>query len=131
MTRWFLLLASLSAGVSVAAGALGAHGLRGRLAPPRLDAFEVAVRYQMYHALGLAVTSWVLSRSAGRAAAAAGWLFLGGTGLFCGSLYALSLGGPAWLGAITPVGGLSLLAAWLCLAAAAWRWRPDPPGGGR
>ena len=55
--------------------------------------------------------------------AAGGWLFAAGTVIFSGSLYALSLGGPRWLGAVTPIGGLAFIAGWLSLAAAAWRAR--------
>jgi len=121
MARLFLSLGASSAALGVALGALGAHALRGRLEPRMLDAFEVAVRYQMYHALALLAVAWVAGRSAGNLAPAAGWLFVAGTVLFSGSLYGLSLGGPRWLGPITPLGGAAFIAGWLCLAVAAWR----------
>ena len=80
-----------------------------------LDIFEVAVRYQMYHALALLATSWALSRWPGTPAVAAAWLFLAGTIVFSGSLYVLVLSGWRWMGGLTPLGGLAFLAGWLCL----------------
>jgi uncharacterized membrane protein YgdD (TMEM256/DUF423 family) len=119
--RLFFVLGALSAFIAVAAGAFGAHGLKARLAADLLAVFEVAVRYQMYHALGLIACAWALGKWPGALPTAAGWLFVAGTVVFSGSLYALSLSGVRWLGAITPIGGLALLAGWLCLAAAALR----------
>ena len=84
-----------------------------------LTVFEVGVRYQMYHALALLAVAWACARWPGRASVAAGWLFVAGTLVFSGSLYALSLSGIRWLGAITPVGGLAFIAGWGCLAWAA------------
>lgn len=123
MERLFFTLGSLSAFVSVAAGAFGAHGLRSRLDPQALAVFETAARYEMYHALALLAAGWAVTRWPGPWPVRAGWLFVLGTLLFSGSLYTLALSGIRWLGAITPVGGVALLAGWLCLAAAAWRGR--------
>ena len=119
--RLFAILGALSAFIAVAAGAFGAHGLRTRLAPDLLAVFEVAVRYQMYHALALFACAWALGKWPGALATSAGWLFVAGTLVFSGSLYALSLTGVRWLGAITPIGGLAFLAGWLCLVGAAMR----------
>ena len=119
--KLFFALGSASAFVAVAAGAFGAHGLKARLAPDLLAVFEVAARYQMYHALGLLACAWAVGKWPGALATSAGWLFVAGTIVFSGSLYALSLGGARWLGAITPIGGLAFLAGWLCLAGAAMR----------
>jgi uncharacterized membrane protein YgdD (TMEM256/DUF423 family) len=119
--RLFFLLGSLSALVGVAAGAFGAHSLRARLAPDLLAVFETAARYQMYHALALLAVAWAVGRWPGPLLAWAGWLFVAGTLLFSGSLYALALSGVRWLGAITPLGGVCFLAGWLCLALAARR----------
>jgi uncharacterized membrane protein YgdD (TMEM256/DUF423 family) len=121
MPRTFLALGSISALLAVAAGAFGAHALRGRLAPEALATFETGVRYQMFHALGLIGVAWAASHLAGRLPAAAGWLLVAGTVLFSGSLYLLALGGPRWLGAVTPAGGIAFLAGWACLAWAALR----------
>lgn len=119
MERLFFALGALSAFVAVGAGAFGAHGLRSRLAPDLLAVFEVAVRYQMYHALALIACAWAASKWPGSLTTSAGWLFVAGTVVFSGSLYALSLTGVRWLGAITPLGGLCFLAGWLCLAGVA------------
>ncbi len=119
--RLFFLLGAISACISVAAGAFGAHGLRGRLEPPALAIFETAARYQMYHALALFAVAWAVTRWPGPWAVRAGWLFVIGTVIFSGSLYALSLTGVRWLGAITPLGGLAFLTGWICLAIAGSR----------
>jgi len=115
MDRLFFALGSASALVAVGAGAFGAHGLRARLAPDLLAVFETAARYQMYHALALLAVAWAVTRWPGAWPARAGWLFLIGTVLFSGSLYALALSGVRWLGAVTPLGGAAFLAGWLCL----------------
>ena len=115
MERLFFRLGALFALAAVAAGAFGAHALRDRLTPERLAVFETAARYQMYHALGLVAVAWALTRWPGPLPVWAGWLFVGGTALFSGSLYLLALTGARWWGAITPLGGLALLAGWLCL----------------
>lgn len=121
MDRIFFALGALSACIGVAAGAFGAHGLKNRLTPDMLAVFEVGVRYQMYHALGLLAVAWAINRWPGPLPTAAGWLFIAGTVVFSGSLYLLSLTGMRWLGAITPLGGLAFLAGWLCLAWSALR----------
>jgi uncharacterized membrane protein YgdD (TMEM256/DUF423 family) len=121
MDRLLVALGAISALVAVAAGAFGAHGLRARLSPEMLAIFETGARYQMYHALGLLAAAWAASRWPGAAPAWAGGLFVAGTLVFSGSLYAIALGGPRWLGAVTPVGGLAFLAGWAALAWAAIR----------
>ena len=117
----FVLIGGLLGFVAVAAGAFGAHALRGRLTPDDLATFETAARYQMFHALALLAAAWAAGRWPGAAASAAGWLFLAGTVVFSGSLYLLVLTGQRWLGAVTPLGGLTLLASWLALTWAAAR----------
>lgn len=119
--RLFATLGAASAFAAVAAGAFGAHALRARLSPDLLAVFETGARYQMYHALGLLAVAWAVTRWPSPWPPRAGWLFLAGTVLFSGSLYALALSGIRWLGAITPLGGLAFLAGWLCLAFAASR----------
>lgn len=116
MDRLFMIAGSASAFVGVAAGAFGAHGLKGKLTPDALQVFETGVRYQMYHAFALFVVAWAQTRYEGAALNAGGWLFIVGTILFSGSLYLLSLTGARWFGAITPFGGVAFLAGWLCLA---------------
>ena len=120
--RWFVLGSSLAA-LGVALGAFGAHGLKARVGPELLETWETAARYHLVHALALLATAWAASRWPGPAVSAAGWLFLVGVVLFSGSLYAMTLTGVRALGAITPLGGLCFIAAWLSLAFAAWRAR--------
>jgi uncharacterized membrane protein YgdD (TMEM256/DUF423 family) len=116
MDRLFVTVAALSGLIAVAAGAFGAHALRERLSPEYLAVFETAARYQMYHALALIAAAWASTRWPGPVIQWSGWLFIIGTVLFSGSLYALALSGARWLGAITPLGGLAFMAGWLCLA---------------
>jgi len=121
MDRIFAMLGALSGLLGVAAGAFGAHALRARLDEAALATFETGARYHLVHALALVAAAWAWSRWPGPYATWAGWLFLAGTVVFSGSLYALSITGVRALGAITPIGGVLLLAGWLCLALAAWR----------
>jgi uncharacterized membrane protein YgdD (TMEM256/DUF423 family) len=116
MERTFFALGAVLAGLAVAAGAFGAHGLRGRLEPDMLAVFETGARYQMYHALALLAVAWATVRWPDSAAALAGWLFVAGIVVFSGSLYVLALSGVRWLGAITPLGGLCFLGGWAILA---------------
>ena len=121
MDRTFALVGAISAFVAVAAGAFGAHALRARIPADLLAVFETGVRYQMYHALALFAVAWASNHWAGSPVRVAGWLFIGGTVLFSGSLYLLSLTGTRWLGAITPFGGLMFLTGWAALAIAVAR----------
>jgi len=124
MDRVFLLIGALAAGLGVAMGAFGAHGLRARLTVEMLAVFETGVRYHVYHALALLATALLLGRpefQASRLIVASGWLFVGGILLFSGSLYLLAVTGIRPLGAITPIGGVAFLIAWALLAIAAIR----------
>ena len=115
----FFGIGAASCAVSVALGAFGAHVLKSRLEPAALSAFETAVHYQFLHSLALcAVALWMKSASTevGGAGAVAGYAFVAGILLFSGSLYVLALGGPRWLGPVTPLGGLAFIAGWLMLA---------------
>jgi uncharacterized membrane protein YgdD (TMEM256/DUF423 family) len=120
MERIFLVAGALSGAVAVAAGAFGAHALRGHLTPDLLAVYQTGAQYQALHALALLACGWMVARAPGSASAAAGWLFLAGTLLFSGSLYALALSGVRALGAVTPLGGVAFLGGWLALAWAAW-----------
>lgn len=121
MDRFFFTVGSLMALLAVALGAFAAHGLKTRLSPDMLTIFEVGVRYQMYHALGLIAVAWASSRWPQSSAGLAGWSFILGIVIFSGSLYLLSVTGIRWLGAITPVGGVAFLIGWLLLAWTVWR----------
>ncbi|MEP0870875.1 DUF423 domain-containing protein [Trichocoleus desertorum AS-A10] len=121
MVRIFLAIAAILAGLAVAAGAFASHALRDKLSDRALEIFETASRYQMYHALALLLVAVLLTQVAIPSALlnTAGYAFLAGIVLFSGSLYALSLSGIKWLGAITPLGGVAFLIGWGCVAAAA------------
>jgi uncharacterized membrane protein YgdD (TMEM256/DUF423 family) len=117
MANTFMLAGAMLGFLGVAAGAFGAHGLRGRLSPEMLIVFETAVRYQMYHVFALLITAAVIGRMGdARLLSIAGWSFVAGVVLFSGSLYALVFTGIGRLGAITPIGGLAFLIGWACLA---------------
>jgi uncharacterized membrane protein YgdD (TMEM256/DUF423 family) len=115
MQRSFFIIGSGFAMIGVIAGAFGAHGLKGSISGEMLETFEVAVRYQMYHSLGLLAVAWAISRWHSQPIHMAGWLFVIGILVFSGSLYILSLTGIRWFGAIAPVGGLVLIVGWVCL----------------
>jgi uncharacterized membrane protein YgdD (TMEM256/DUF423 family) len=119
MDRTFLLIGALAGFIGVGFGAFGAHGLRNRLSPDMLAAFETGVRYQMYHAFAVLIVALAVARLDGWLVRGAGWAFTIGIVLFSGSLYVLTLTGVTSLGAITPVGGLAFLVGWGLLIAAA------------
>ena len=123
MNRQWIVLGSLSACLAVAAGAFGAHALKGSFGPEALLTWETAARYQMYHALAMLAVGLAAQALRTTSLRVAGLLFLIGTLVFSGSLYALVLTGERWLGAITPIGGLALMAGWLAFAWAVIRGR--------
>lgn len=120
MNRLFIVFGAVSAALSVAAGAFGAHSLKGVLTLEQLNVFETAARYQMYHALGLLIIGRV-GETSDRAMRRAGWCFIAGIVLFSGSLYLVALTGVRWLGVITPIGGAAFLGGWIALAWWAWK----------
>jgi len=122
LDRTLILAGSACAFIGVGLGAFGAHGLRKRLSSDMLAVFEIGVRYQLVHALALLAAGAAAARLAPGALAAAGVLFVAGILVFSGSLYILALSGRKWLGAVTPLGGLALLAGWACLAWSAAGW---------
>lgn len=122
MGRLFLVLAGGVGAAGVVLGAFGAHALRARLAPDLLEVWQTAVQYHMWHALALlAAGLLLLHQPHGRWLEAAGWGFLAGVLVFSGSLYLMALTGWRGLGAVTPFGGLALIAAWIMLGVGAWR----------
>ncbi|MGL5075699.1 MAG: DUF423 domain-containing protein [Waterburya sp.] len=124
MTRIFLAIAGVLGGLSVVFGAFATHALKDRLSERALEIWETGTKYQMYHALALVLVALLLSRLATQSfpLIMAGYAFIIGVFLFSGSLYALSLSGIKWLGAITPLGGLAFILGWICLVVAAWGW---------
>jgi uncharacterized membrane protein YgdD (TMEM256/DUF423 family) len=116
MSRRWVVLGAVSGAIAVAAGAFGAHALKARLGPEALAVWETGARYQMYHALALVALGCAAHTWRSPALRAAGWLFVAGTLLFSGSLYLLVATGVRSFGAVTPLGGLALIAGWLCVA---------------
>lgn len=117
---WFGLGAAFGA-VGVMLGAFGAHGLKARVGPADLAIWETAAKYHLIHALALLAAGWANERWPGAWSLASGWLFTAGIVVFSGTLYAMVLTGQRWLGAITPIGGVCLIAGWCALAVAAFR----------
>lgn len=122
MTRIFIAIAAILGGTSVAAGAFASHALKEQLSERAMEIFETGAKYQMYHALALLMVVLLLTRTEGaqNLLLATGSAFILGTAIFSGSLYALSLTGIKWLGAITPFGGAAFLVGWACLTIAAF-----------
>jgi uncharacterized membrane protein YgdD (TMEM256/DUF423 family) len=119
--RIFAVIAAVAGALAVTLGAFGAHALRGVLDDAALQVWRTAVDYQFWHALALLLVATQLREM--RYARAAAVLFCAGIALFCGSLYALALGAPRLVGAITPLGGIAFIAGWLALA---WGCLRDP-----
>ena len=117
----WISIGAFGAALAVIAGAFGAHGLSGRLDAHHLSLWETAARYLMYGGLSLVLVG-LAARGAARGArgyGAAGWCVAIGTLIFSGTVAALALGGPGILGAITPLGGLLLIAGLLLFGWAA------------
>lgn len=118
--KLFIILGALNAGLAVAFGAFGAHILEGRLEPKYMDIWGKAVTYQMLHAVGLLVVGILMGKLPLNAFLNwSGWLMFIGILLFSGSLYILSVTQISVLGAITPFGGVSFIAAWILMIVAA------------
>lgn len=113
--RRLLVMGAVLAAIGILAGAFGAHGLRTMLDERALGWWQTAVQYQMWNAIGLVALGTVPRRLG-----LAGVLIAGGVLVFSGSLYVMAVSGARWLGAVTPVGGLLMMAGW---GVAAWRCR--------
>ena len=122
MERLFFSIASLLGALAVGLGAFGAHAMRGRVAENLLANYETGVRYHFYHVLALVAVVVAIQRWPNSSLPPlAGWLFVIGIAIFSGSLYIMAFTGLRWLGAITPIGGVALIAGWICLMLVAWR----------
>jgi uncharacterized membrane protein YgdD (TMEM256/DUF423 family) len=121
LDRVLYTCAGIAGFMGVALGAFASHGLKTKLAPDLLAVFDTAVRYQMYHVFAIIAAAWAWARWQHRVFGVAGWMFVAGIVVFCGSLYLLALTGTRLLGAITPLGGLAFLTGWLCLVVGALR----------
>ncbi len=113
--------------LGVAAGAFGAHGLKPHLTElGTLAVWETASDYALAHAVALVAVGLLAQRHRTRPTAVAAWAFLVGAVIFSGTLWLLAVSGIKWLGAITPIGGTSLLIGWGALALAGWRATSPP-----
>ena len=122
MDRTFFIIASLLGSLAVTFGAFGAHALRDRVEASLLANYQTGVTYMFYHVLALFVVAWAITRwPSSNLPVWAGWLFITGIVIFTGSLVLMAFTGQRWLGAITPIGGVAFIAAWLLLAVTAWR----------
>lgn len=119
MTPNWIFLGALLGAVSVIAGAFGAHALAARLEPRALELWETAARYLVYGALAMALVGLLGRQGVVRGVDGAGWCLLLGSLIFSGTVAALALGGPRWLGAVTPIGGTLLILGFLIFAWAA------------
>src|SRR3989338_20737 len=106
---FWIKLGSILMFLAVALGAFGSHALRGKITDYYLDVYKTAVLYHFMHALGLFIVAWISTINQDPKVTWAGIAFVAGIVLFSGSLYSLSMAGIKWLGAITPLGGLSFL----------------------
>jgi len=110
----WVIIGSVFAGLGVVLGAFGAHVLEGIITPERLETFETGVRYQMYHSLAILFLATLMKTY--QNLTIIGWSWVIGIIIFSGSLYLLVLTDTSWLGAITPIGGVSFIVGWLLLA---------------
>ncbi len=133
--RTMAALAGILGLLGVAFGAFGAHALRARVSPADLEIWRTGVHYLQVHALALlGLAAWSRGRPTDPLLTLSALAFAFGAAGFFGTLAGMVLGGPRWLGAITPVGGIALLLGWGALAVAAWRGpgsRPPRPGAGQ
>ena len=120
---WIYILAfgAIMAASGIGVGAFGAHAMKDRLTPPDLAIYETAVKYWMYHALGLCIVAIVMTRVENGLMKASAALMILGALVFSGSLLALVFTGNRMLGAVTPIGGVMLILSWLCLAVGVFR----------
>jgi uncharacterized membrane protein YgdD (TMEM256/DUF423 family) len=121
--KTFIIIGAINAFLAVALGAFGAHGLEGRVEQKYLEIWKTGVTYQMFHATGLLIVGVLLGRLPANALLSwSGWMMVIGIILFSGSLYVMTLTKISILGAITPLGGLSFLAAWILIVVAAVKY---------
>jgi uncharacterized membrane protein YgdD (TMEM256/DUF423 family) len=117
----WIAVGAVGGALAVVAGAFGAHALGEKLGPRELGLWETASRYLMYGSLALVLVGLFAGQGARRGIEGAAWCLGLGTAVFSGTVFALALGGPRWLGAVTPVGGTLLIVGFLLFAWAAGR----------
>lgn len=118
MLNW-IGIAAINMAIAVALGAFGAHGLENIVSAQQLEWWHTATLYLFIHALGLLVVGLLIRLKYTTQTTA--WLLQIGIIIFAGSLYAMTLGAPRWFGAITPIGGVLMIAGWLWLAISTFR----------
>lgn len=115
----WIFVGALGGALAVIAGAFGAHALAARLGPRELQLWETAARYLIYGSFALVLVGLLGLHGPRRGIDGAGWCLLAGSAIFSGTVFGLALGGPRWLGAVTPLGGTLMIAGFLLLAWAA------------
>ena len=118
MINW-ITIAAINMAIAVALGAFGAHGLKNIASSQQLDWWQTATLYLFVHGLGLLVVGLLIRLN--YVSQTSAWLLQIGVIIFAGSLYSMTLGAPRWFGAITPIGGVLMIAGWTCLAISAAR----------
>lgn len=118
MLNW-ISIAAINMAIAVALGAFGAHGLKSSVSIQQLEWWQTATLYWFIHGLGLLFIGILIRLNYTTQTTA--WLLQIGALIFAGSLYAMTLGAPRWLGAITPIGGVLMIAGWLWLAVSTFR----------
>jgi len=118
----FSILACLYLLSGVQLGALGSHALNDLLTPQKLASWELAVQYQLIHAIGIILICLLATRfQSQKLLPLCNWLLAIGVVLFSGSIYAMALGAPSWLGMLAPLGGSAFMLAWLLAGIAIWK----------
>lgn len=129
LCRGVMAVAALLIAIATGLGAWASHGLQSMLDQSALRAFETAVTYQLVHALGLFVVGVLgMRQGRGNALAPGALVLLAGIVLFCGGIYASSLGGPEWLSSVAPAGGIGLIVGWIAIGAGVWLSRAGERG---
>lgn len=119
MAQFFLITGAIAMALAVGFGAFGAHMVQDMLTAERFAVYKTGVEYHFYHAIGLLIIGAVaLHLPESNMLSWSGWLLLAGILIFSGSLYLLTLTDTAWLGAVTPIGGLAFIAGWILFAIA-------------
>lgn len=123
MQTKLIIIGSVFGFIAVVSGAFGVHNLRTVLPDDRIDVWETAFRFAMYHALAIILTALIMEHRQAVQLPWAGWSFVVGIILFSGSLAVVALTGITWFGAIAPFGGSAFLFGWGFLAIGCWKSR--------
>ncbi|WP_201529274.1 DUF423 domain-containing protein [Psychrobacter frigidicola] len=118
MINW-ISIAAINLAIAVGLGAFGAHGIKNMVNAQQLEWWHTATLYLFIHALGLLLVGLLIRLNI--ASQTTAWLLQIGVIIFAGSLYAMTLGAPRWFGAITPIGGVLMIAGWIWLAVTTFR----------